>query len=168
MSLFLPVICGLNNAQVSYVVVGGLAVVLHGHTRITGDIDIVLRLEEENVARGLAVVLGLGYLPRAPVNALDLANEQVRETWVKEKGLVVLSFYNPDNPVISIDFFAKYPMDYGRLLANSVVKRLGQIDIRVCSIGDLIEMKRACQRPRDFEDIAALEILQRRAKKIPA
>jgi len=36
---FLSVLQGLNDAQVRYVLVGGLAVLLHGVDRLTADID---------------------------------------------------------------------------------------------------------------------------------
>jgi ABC-type tungstate transport system permease subunit len=41
-SLFEPVFEALNGAQVRYVVVGGFATVLHGHARLTADIDLVI------------------------------------------------------------------------------------------------------------------------------
>jgi hypothetical protein len=44
MSLFEPVFLALNNAEVRYVVVGGLATVLHGYARLTADIDLVVDL----------------------------------------------------------------------------------------------------------------------------
>src|SRR5439155_1529323 len=40
-SLFEPLFEALNTAEVRYVVVGGFAVVLHGHARLTADIDLI-------------------------------------------------------------------------------------------------------------------------------
>jgi len=37
----------LNDADVRYLIVGGLAVIAHGYVRYTADLDIVLRLERE-------------------------------------------------------------------------------------------------------------------------
>ena len=39
---FEPVFRALNDAGVRYVIVGGFATVLHGHPRLTADIDLVL------------------------------------------------------------------------------------------------------------------------------
>ena len=39
MSLFEPIFEALNRQNVRYVVVGGVAVVLHGHARLTADLD---------------------------------------------------------------------------------------------------------------------------------
>ncbi len=40
----------LNDADVRYLIVGGLAVVAHGYVRFTQDIDLVIQLEREKRA----------------------------------------------------------------------------------------------------------------------
>jgi predicted nucleotidyltransferase len=42
------VLSALNAARVRYLVVGGVAVVLHGHLRATADLDLVVQLGPEN------------------------------------------------------------------------------------------------------------------------
>jgi hypothetical protein len=37
---FRDFLTALNNQEVKYIMVGGLAVVLHGHARVTGDMDL--------------------------------------------------------------------------------------------------------------------------------
>jgi hypothetical protein len=49
--LFRPVFEALDAARVRYVVVGGLAVVLHGHARLTADLDLMIDLASEPAAR---------------------------------------------------------------------------------------------------------------------
>ena len=44
MSLYLPLFKALNDANVNYVVVGGLATVLHGYAGLTMDVDLVVSL----------------------------------------------------------------------------------------------------------------------------
>lgn len=41
----------LNEAQVRYLVVGGLAVIAHGYVRYTNDLDLVIQLDEPNARR---------------------------------------------------------------------------------------------------------------------
>jgi predicted nucleotidyltransferase len=43
-AVFEPLFKALNDAGIRYVVVGGLAVVLHGHARLTADVDLVVDL----------------------------------------------------------------------------------------------------------------------------
>jgi hypothetical protein len=44
MAVFEPLFKALNDAEVRYLVVGGLAVVLHGHPRLTANVDLVVDL----------------------------------------------------------------------------------------------------------------------------
>jgi hypothetical protein len=64
----------LNDAGVPYVVVGGIAVILHGYKRLTDDIDLVVSLRPEDAARCVEVARGLGLRPRAPVDPALFAN----------------------------------------------------------------------------------------------
>ena len=43
----------LDQANCRYVVVGGLAVILHGHLRATHDLDLVIDLEQQNCERSM-------------------------------------------------------------------------------------------------------------------
>jgi hypothetical protein len=47
------ILSALNDANVRYLIVGGLAVVAHGYVRFTQDIDLVVQLERENVLRAM-------------------------------------------------------------------------------------------------------------------
>jgi len=42
---------GLNRADVYYMVIGGLAVNFHGIPRMTYDVDIMIRLDRDNLKR---------------------------------------------------------------------------------------------------------------------
>ena len=53
------IVRALNEAEVQYLIVGGLAVNAHGYVRLTRDIDIVLALESENALRGLRALTKL-------------------------------------------------------------------------------------------------------------
>ena len=136
MSLFLPVIDAFNREKVAYVVVGGLAVVLHGHARLTADVDLVIGLDEANASKAVEIVSRLGYRPRAPVDPKGFADSKTRTSWIKEKGLkekglMVFSFHKSENPMIGIDFFVDYPMEFKGLLARSVIKVKGGQPLKV-------------------------------------
>jgi hypothetical protein len=70
----------LNEAEVRYLIVGGLAVVAHGYVRATVDIDIVLHLERENVLRAMGALKSIAYQPLVPVDAAEFADEQKRKS----------------------------------------------------------------------------------------
>lgn len=141
------VFAALSAAGVSYVVVGGTAVVLQGHARMTVDLDLVLDLEPAEVRRGLEVLLGLGLQPRRPVDPYDFADPVVRERWRTERNLTVLSLYDPDDPFREVDLFTVSPLPYEDLRLRASLVPLDGVDVPVASLDDLIAMKRAVARP---------------------
>src|SRR4051794_2683540 len=121
---FLPIIRAFNQAQVSYVIVGGVAVVLHGHGRLTMDIDFVIRLDDLNVNAAARALADLGFQPRVPVDPLGLANEQTRRQWIDEKNMRVFSFVSHVPPFLIVDLFVDYPLDFRLLMSHSVTTDL--------------------------------------------
>ena len=69
MSLLEPLFEALNRADVRYVVVGGVAAVLHGHARLTMDVDLVVDLAAPEAGKAIDVLTSLGFVPRVPVGA---------------------------------------------------------------------------------------------------
>lgn len=154
------VLAALNAANVRYLIAGGVAVVLHGHLRTTADLDLIVDLETPNVTRAITALTGLGFRPRAPVPAAQLADEVIRQDWVKNKGMTVFSLWNPQMPGLEVDIFAEAPLDFSAAWTRSVRAPLDTTEAPVVSIDDLISLKRAAGRPKDLEDIAALEALR--------
>lgn len=163
MPIFEPVFSALNEVGVRYVVVGGLAVVLHGHPRLTADVDIVLDLEPVSAKKAMEALKSIGLKARAPVDPAAFADPRQRESWVADKGMTVFNLYSSVNPLLSLDLFVRDPMPFEQLWSRSQTIDLGGVRIRVASIDDLIAMKRAAARPQDLSDIEALEALKRRA-----
>jgi hypothetical protein len=54
------IVRALNQHQVRYLIVGGLAVVAHGHVRLTVDIDLVLAVDRPNLTRAVEAIKSLG------------------------------------------------------------------------------------------------------------
>jgi hypothetical protein len=150
------VFAALARRKVRYVVVGGVAVVLHGVPRFTADIDLVLALDTANVHAALDALAGLAYRPRAPVPLLDFADPSVRRAWIEDKGLTVFSLWSPDHPATEIDLFIEEPFPFDEVFARATRVDLGANQVIVASIADLVELKRRADRPRDREDIERL------------
>ena len=74
----------LTEEQVQYVLVGGLAVQLHGFLRSTFDIDLVLAMNDENIVRFIAVAKRHGLVPAMPVSIDTLRNPDQIEQWHRE------------------------------------------------------------------------------------
>ncbi len=161
MSLYQPLFRVLSASGTRYVVVGGVATVLHGYARLTADIDLVLDLEREAARRAIRALVAFGLRPRVPVNPEDFADERIRADWIRDKGMQVFSFFMPDDPLLSVDVFADHPIDFERLYARSETCAVGDVAVRVASIADLIHLKRLADRPQDREDVARLEEIRR-------
>ena len=144
---------------VTFVVVGGMAVVLHGHARLTIDLDLVVDLAAEPALAAIDVLSGLGLRCRLPVDARDFADPVVREEWVRDRHLQVLSLYDPADPLREVDLFATHPIPFDELLADSTVMSIGDVEIRVASVGHIIRMKQQAARPQDLADVEALQEL---------
>lgn len=150
----------LEAEHVRYLLVGGLAVVVHGHARFTADVDLVVALDPENARRVVDVLTREGFRPRAPVPLGAFADESERSRWVSEKGLIALSLWNPELPLAEVDLFVQSPFAFDEHYARSTVVSLGGEFVRVIARDDLIAMKRAAGRPKDLEDARILESLR--------
>lgn len=162
MTLYDDVYAALAAADVRFVVVGGMAVVLSGHVRTTIDLDLVVDLAPEPAQRAMMALTELGFRPRVPVAPLDFADPRIRQDWIDTKHMQVLSFNDPQRIAREVDVFVAYPMDFERLVAAAVPVQVGEQVIPVASIDDLLAMKRASGRPQDLADADALERLRDR------
>jgi hypothetical protein len=160
MGLYDDVYAAFEEAGVRYVVVGGMAVVMTGHVRTTVDLDVVVDLEPAAAQQAVQALEGLGLRPRVPVSAADFADPVIRESWIRDKHMQVLSFYDPQHLAREVDVFVAYPLDFEALVARAVPTAVGDRLVPVAATDHLIEMKRAAGRPRDLDDIEALQRIQ--------
>ncbi|ULA62019.1 MAG: hypothetical protein LZF60_380231 [Nitrospira sp.] len=67
MSVFESIFQVLNTAGVRYVVVGGLATVLHGYARLTADVDLAVDLAPEEATKMIRTLVANGFRSQVPV-----------------------------------------------------------------------------------------------------
>ena len=149
----------LSDEEIDYIVVGGLAVNMHGIPRMTYDIDLMILLESENILKIVSKLKGWGYLPRVSVHPEELANKQKRDSWIQEKNMKAFSFYNDKQPVGEIDLIIDSPIPYGELRKRASDLKLGLVKVPVISIDDLIELKLKSGRKQDLSDVEHLRLL---------
>ena len=154
------ILAELEKAGVRLVVVGGVAVVLHGHLRFTADLDLAVALDRDNVLAALSTLTALGYRPRPPVRAEDFADPSIRAAWVRDKNMIVFSLWSESFPGTDVDLFAQLPIPFDELENRAVRLTVAPLTVRVASIRDLITMKRKAGRPVDAADIIALEKIE--------
>jgi hypothetical protein len=157
------IVRALNEAGVRYMVAGGLAVNAYGFLRFTKDVDLVVDLAPDNVARAFAALAQLGYRPLVPVTAAQFGDAELRGGWIRDKGMKVLQFYGDAHRETPVDVFVDYPFVFDAEYQRSVVKELtGAGPVRLVSIRTLIELKEAAGRTEDRMDIENLRTLEDR------
>lgn len=149
----------LAERKVRYLVVGGVAVVLHGHPRLTSDIDIVLAMDDSNILAAMGALGSLGYRPRAPVPAEAFADPAIRGGWIADEGLTVFSMWSPEHPATEIDLFVEEPFPFDNAYARALHANLSTTEVTVASIEDLIALKTRAARAKDLEDVRALRAI---------
>ena len=87
MNIFERVFRELNKEKIKYLVVGGVAVNLHGYARFTGDLDILVLLEEKNLIKLDRAMKNMGYMERLPISLRLLQDQKQVRKWLKEKNL---------------------------------------------------------------------------------
>lgn len=161
MSLFDSVFEALDRSGTRYVVVGGVAVVLHGHARLTADLDIVVDLETPALKAALEELTRAGLSPRLPVDPMDFADPEIRKEWVEGRGMQVFTLRDSQDAMLEVDVFADSPIDFELLWNRSEVFEISGRSVHVAAISDLIQLKEIAGRPEDLLDIDALREITR-------
>jgi hypothetical protein len=164
MAIFAPLFDALNQSNIRYVVVGGLATVLHGYVRLTVDIDLAVDLTPDEAKKAISTLTQLGLVPQLPLNPSDFANPQTRQTWNREKNMQVFSMIDPRNPLRIVDLFVENPIPFEDLWNRSRTVQVDTVSIRIASLVDLIHLKRLAGRPQDLIDIEQLKQIQKQQK----
>jgi hypothetical protein len=148
-----PLIERLADADVEFVIVGGFAVIAHGYVRATRDLDIVPAPTPENYER-LAALLRELDAEQIGVDTHLLPNQPTDPAGLGEGGSfqLITSLGRLDILQESDDV-----PPYARLARSAASAQFRGRDIRVCSLAELVRMKRRAGRPQDVADLAALE-----------
>ena len=160
------ILFALTDAEVEFVVGGGVAAVLHGVERVTLDIDLALNMDPANVEKFLHVIYGLRLRPRVAVPARDLMSREAVQRMIAEKGALVFSFVDFDRPLRHVDIFLQDNLSFGELSRDARELVIENRKIKIIGIAKLLEIKRAISplRDKDLIDIKELERLQRRSE----
>jgi hypothetical protein len=123
------------------VVIGGVAAILHGVPRMTGDIDLLIEASLDNARRMLAVLKELGYDTSEFVTPAELLSVKL------------LMFENG----IKIDVMMQIPgLDFSTAWNNKEIHCVDEQAFYLVSKADLIASKLAAGRQKDQEDVKAL------------
>ena len=143
------IFAALDAHGVEYVLVGGLAVQVHGHVRTTNDVDLIPAPTPANLERLAAALHDLDARVLNPgaedaeIDALMLPRATLWQLATRHGNVDVLHDAPGAGP-------------FEELRGRALVVRPGSVEIPVAGRDDLIRMKSASGRPADLADIAAL------------
>ena len=129
--------------EVKYVVIGGIASVLHGIPRATFDLDILIEATAENAQRLLAAMEGAGFGTATMTNAEDILAHEI--TVFNDRVRIDVQTHTPG---------VSFQDAWNR---RKTVTYGGQ-EFFILSREDLIRSKRASGRDVDIEDVRLLEL----------
>jgi len=144
----------LVEAEVRFVLVGGLAVNAWGYLRATRDVDVVPDPASENLER-------LDTLLRDLDGKVDVDGKLL-------EGSAIRTFLRTGDRTLvatrlgQVDVLQGLPQVPPFAALDETAKEidLDGLPVRVCSLEHLKGMKEASRRPRDREDLEALEVAQ--------
>lgn len=156
---YLDLFRALQLHRVDYLLVGGLAMNLHGVPRMTMDVDLVLAMDDANLDRFIACAQSIGLQPVAPVKLHSLKDPAERRSWVESKHMIAFALRAPVGYAPTVNILIAPPIDIAQAIARSVQKQVGDVPLRLASIEDMIALKTAAGRRQDHDDIAHLKRL---------
>lgn len=141
----------LVRAEIRFVLVGGLAVNAWGYLRGTRDVDVVPDPSAENLTRLDRLLKELGGRVEVGERKLDSASIS---TFLKAGDRTLVA-----TELGSVDILQGLPQvpSFEVLDADATEIDMDGLAVRVCSFEHLLAMKRASERPRDRDDLEALE-----------
>lgn len=150
----IPLLRRLAEEGIDFVVIGGVAVEIHGYARFTKDLDIVYATNAANLERLGKVLVELGARLRG---FEDLPFVPDVHTLRRTQMLTLVT------PLGSLDLLVdpEGSARYEEMRERALTVDLDGIEVRVVALEDLLSMKRAARRPQDVADVDALLTTQR-------
>jgi predicted nucleotidyltransferase len=140
---FLEFIDCLNKREAKYVLVGGLAAVIHGVNRVTGDMDIFIEASKPNASVVLAAIDDFGF-GSIGFTEDDLLNPEM----VVQMGRVPLR----------IDILSELPgINFKEVFDRAIEFKTDGVTMKVIHVNDLIANKESVGREKDIMDVKALK-----------
>ncbi len=150
---FLAIIRRLNAQGVPFVVIGGFAMILHGSTRVTFDLDLFYRRSRDDAQRIAVALADLNPRPREfPPDLPFIFDGQ---------SILSSTILTLDTTMGKLDLLgaADGVPSFDELLRDSIEIEIEDVPLRIASLPHLYAMKRAANREKDQIDLAHLEAL---------
>ncbi len=145
----------LSDAAIDFVVIGGIALIAHGSTRLTRDLDIVFNPDAANLERLGEVLVDLGASLRGVDDNVPFVPDAA--TLAKVDVLTLKTSLG----WLDVHRRPAGAPPYGTLRKRAEQVDFGDFSVLVASPEDLRAMKRSAGRPIDIIDLDYLETIMR-------
>lgn len=156
----IPLLRHLSEQGVEHIIIGGFAVVAHGHVRPSKDLDIVPEPSHENLERLVTALLAVNAAD-AEVGDFDPSELSMSATRIDDLlqgGNFRLTTDLGDLDIMQWASGIESDDLYAELSQQSLDGHIEGVQVRVCSLEHLRVMKQAAGRPQDLEDLNRLTV----------
>lgn len=157
---YLDLFSALDRHKVEYVLIGGLAVAMHGVERNTMDIDVCVVISPVNLQHLIEAAKELRLSPMLPVPLETLSDIETLKQWHSTRNLQALSLRSEDMAGVTLDVLLFPPVDPAGMCQRALQLDVSGVPVKLASIDDLIALKQSVARPIDLADIEHLKRLQ--------
>lgn len=163
MVIYEDILREFQKEKVKYILVGGIAFNLLGGLRNTTDLDILVDMTDNNLAKVVKILKKKGFFVKQPVDPMGIADARIRLDWIKNKHMKAFNFYK-DKSLEEVDIIIESPVSYKEARKDVVSFNVDGIRLSVISIDNLIKMKKKAGRDIDKLDISELREIKRMRK----
>jgi hypothetical protein len=150
---------GLINAEIKFILVGGLAAVVQGAPVTTMDVDIVHQRSSENIVRLLSFLKSIGAVHRRPDEKIIEPTEQDLSG---EGHALYATRFGPLDVLAVIE----QGKTYEKLIDYTVDVKFRGYSIKVLDLEMMIELKRTSKHPKDIQKLPVLEETLRQLREM--
>jgi hypothetical protein len=142
---FRDFLVALNENEVEYMLVGGYSVILHGHSRTTGDLDVWVNKTKSNYKK-LTSAFNQFKMPVFDMTEANFLHNPLLDVFMFGK------------PPVSIEILiAVKGLDFAEAFKNKEIKHVEGINVCVIGFNDLRKAKESAGRNRDLDDLENLK-----------
>lgn len=150
------IFASLDDHDVEYVLIGGLAAVLHGSTAMTNDADILPSKDDDNLARLSACLRSLDARLRSPTEPDGIAFDP-HPMLLTSMAMLNMTTRCGD---LDLTFQPAALEDYDAVRAASIEFEINGRRVRVAALDDIIRSKETADRPKDHATLPILRALR--------